>query len=1005
MPSHRLTAALLLLAAAATTARAASTAKVVAIADAAPGGGIFAGPSFTAWPSAAGNGWVAFRSRVVTDKKSTEAIILARLQAPVTRIEVARLGSSAPGGGTFRRFLGRPAVNSAGDVAFTAETTAPRDSDTASQATPAGVFLYRRQPADDQDQLLAVATTGQRTSLGLLDISASPEPLDDRDGVDLPQFGPSLNDRGDIAFLSAIQGRRDGGVLFLQGRTGPLVVILAPGAQTAIGTLFRIGPPVLNNVGQLAFHGTVTEQGGRDGIFRTSGGALRVLAQEGLQVPVPPDQPRADRQTLRDFGDILDIDDRGSVTFTGGPLRDPDALSGSGHPGALLYDARSDEVRLLAYPGAPLDDTGRVRVRSVTLGASGRFVAVPPAIAADGSLMLATSLTAGGNEGLYRIDLASKLQFTRIVMTAGVDAETSPAGGTFAGLEGGAVFDGVGGLVYLARVAGGTTPEALVYRGPTGVSTSIFVGEGSPTDGLFAGSPFSAPRINDAGDVVFRAYIARGPSSTAIVKARPGRADILAAAGDPSPLGEDLPFIDFPGIPDMNASGTVAFTAQVLDHGRGLYLIDALGTRLLVGRDDPVPGIARAQFGALGATPAINDAGQVAFRASYRVEDPQTGDESDREGVFLAHDGTIDLLVRGGDPSPASGLPFDEFRDPILTPDSRVIFQAVLSTLPNPLSALFGADTHRVSGIILPHHDLGGGLTLKAFSGSPVVDAVGRVSFLASRLEGTHDAGSAILRRTDQRIEEIVATGTTGPEGGRFRSFGQPTTNTGGDVAFLGAFQPDTGGTRGFFLRTSEGTLQQFVAVGDLTPVGGRFTSFDARSALSRGRVLAFTGDVSGGTASTGVFLASPTVLHVPELSIKLSGSRRGDSINLRLKLDPGVLSDGIELARDPIAVTIADAQGELWSQQVPGRSLRHRGNLMFLPRRARPARLKSLTLGTTASGAVQATVRANKLDLTQFGFRPLQPPLRVTFSVGDDSGRARLVCRLGSSGGSCSLP
>src|SRR5262249_23027373 len=189
---------------------------------------------------------------------------------------------------------------------------------------------------------------------------------------------------------------------------------------------------------------------------------------------------------------------------------------------------------------------------------------------------------------------------------------------------------------------------------------------------------------------------------------------------------------------------------------------------------------------------------------------------------------------------------------------------------------------------------------------------------------GTHDAGAAILRRSPQALETIIATDTPGPDGGQFRSFGQPAVNTGGDLAFLGAFQPNTGGTRGFFLRTSDGGLRQLVGIGDLSPLGGKFSSFEARAALNRGQVLAFTGDVSGGSASTGVFLASATTLHVPELSIKLSGTKRGDRIQLRVRLDPGVLSDGVDLSKDPVSVAIADQKGELWSQLIAGKAFRN---------------------------------------------------------------------------------
>jgi hypothetical protein len=40
-----------------------SKVEVAALGDAAPGGGVFAGPGFVGWPTAAGNGWIAFRGQ------------------------------------------------------------------------------------------------------------------------------------------------------------------------------------------------------------------------------------------------------------------------------------------------------------------------------------------------------------------------------------------------------------------------------------------------------------------------------------------------------------------------------------------------------------------------------------------------------------------------------------------------------------------------------------------------------------------------------------------------------------------------------------------------------------------------------------------------------------------------------------------------------------------------------------------------------------------------------
>src|SRR5262245_44572566 len=101
----------------------ASKIKIAAIGDQAPGSGIFAGPALTGAPSAAGKGWVAFRTRV-TEGGTAEQIIGTNLDpASSERFEVASLGH--PAGalgdkdlGTFKQFLGRPTINANGDVAF-----------------------------------------------------------------------------------------------------------------------------------------------------------------------------------------------------------------------------------------------------------------------------------------------------------------------------------------------------------------------------------------------------------------------------------------------------------------------------------------------------------------------------------------------------------------------------------------------------------------------------------------------------------------------------------------------------------------------------------------------------------------------------------------------------------------------------------------------------------------------------------------------------------------------
>src|SRR5437763_5551563 len=135
-------------------ARAASKAKIAAIGDAAPGGGIFAGPGFSGWPTAAGAGWIAFRGET-TGGGTSETMVAAHMTTPRTTMPVASLGDTTPSAGVFtkcagklRQFVGQPVVNTNGEVAFMALIEPPADTTSSSTTsdlgpTPAGIFLFR----------------------------------------------------------------------------------------------------------------------------------------------------------------------------------------------------------------------------------------------------------------------------------------------------------------------------------------------------------------------------------------------------------------------------------------------------------------------------------------------------------------------------------------------------------------------------------------------------------------------------------------------------------------------------------------------------------------------------------------------------------------------------------------------------------------------------------------------------------------------------------------------
>src|SRR5262249_23473421 len=254
--------AVLLCIAVAAPAGAASKMTVAYLGQAVPGGGVFAGPSFVGEPSAAGNGWFAFRALV--GGSGDEQIVVAN---PVShqRSVVATVGGTISKEiGSVKQFLGRPTVNARGDVAFAAVISPPTGVKIDPTApTPGGVFLW------SQGTISVVAGPGLDTGLGILDITTQINPNDHLSSIHIAYRAPALNDNGDVAFVAATQtSTGSGGAIFVR-RAGQTLItpVLKLGDAYGAGTFQVLGPPALNNPGTLAFHGVVGGGDNIDGIF------------------------------------------------------------------------------------------------------------------------------------------------------------------------------------------------------------------------------------------------------------------------------------------------------------------------------------------------------------------------------------------------------------------------------------------------------------------------------------------------------------------------------------------------------------------------------------------------------------------------------------------------------------------------------------------------------------------------------------------------------------------
>jgi hypothetical protein len=595
-----------------------------------------------------------------------------------------------------------------------------------------------------------------------------------------------------------------------------------------------------------------------------------------------------------------------------------------------------------------------------------------------------------------------------LAYTGGSGASDTPVGGVYAGAESAPAADAIGGVVFLARIAGGATAEAIVYRPGDGNARPIVVGDaapGSQSAGFFAGPPFSAPLINDRGDVVFRSFVARGPASVGIFRRRDGKLEAVVRAGDPSPNPGSPPFLDILGEPSLNQAGDVAFAALVPGRGRGIYVASAEGIRRAVGVSDPAPGIPGTRFANIAPNPSLNDAGTVAFRGTTVFRDSFSGLSIRHEGLFLVDAAGVRVVVFADEPSP-SGQPYFKLRDPFLSNVPSVVFRASLGTDAAETSGLFVADANGTVQLIGERSDLGNGERVTTLSGDPAIGAGGEVAFLANRQRQSEPGsplflslGPAILRDGPGGLAVVAAREMPGPVAGLFRTVSAPAVAAGGHVVFRGSFLPETGGTAGLFLATEAG-IQPYVLVKEQTSIGGQFTAFSGRASLNTVDEIAFTGSVVKGTARTAVFAASPTTFRTDRLRLRPRGARM--RISVRGTLGLGRLSDGVRPAREPVTISLGDTGGTLWSAKVPRGALERRGKGFA----AAPARgsdlaglLRGLRLQVLRNGQVRVTATSARVDL---GKRPLGPRLTVTLEVGDDSGSVSFPCDVGPHGAQC---
>lgn len=292
------------------------------------------------------------------------------------------------------------------------------------------------------------------------------------------------------------------------------------------------------------------------------------------------------------------------------------------------------------------------------------------------------------------------------------------------------------------------------------------------------------------------------------------------------------------------------------------------------GNYGPFPTSGSAAF-----LPIISEAGRVEFY-------PQLVSGTSTGGLFVGTPGTIQIVALQGTPAPAGGNFTSSFSDLRQNAAGQVAFSCSLSSGGQGLFVgLPGAlQTVALDGTPSP----GGGGNYNSGFSSPLFNAAGRVTFVVNLTGGSATTG--LFSGVPGSVQAVALQGSPTPAGGSYTTGFSNSLNNSGQLVFS-AGTTGIAATSGLFFGTP-GSLQTVALQGTAAPSGGNYSSF-VRPVINDAGQIAFSALLTGGSASTGVFAGVPGSLQ----TVALQGSAAPAGGNYVSFLAPALLNSAGQIA------------------------------------------------------------------------------------------------------------
>lgn len=431
--------------------------------------------------------------------------------------------------------------------------------------------------------------------------------------------GPVLNDAGQTAFRADVIGSGVGsannqgvwsegsGSLSLVARTGSQAPGAPGGVNFRIDPAFELFSPVLNSAGQTAFYGGLTD--GNVGLWSEGSGGLNLVARSGVQAPgVPAGVNLSFAAGLSPFHlDWPKLNDAGQTAFVG-------TLTGAGVNATNnwgVWSNGSGSLELLARAGdqAPGMPTG------VIYGVTpSPFPVIVGGLNDAGQTTFWANLAGNGvignqNFGIWSGDSSELTLITR----SGNPAPGTPSGVNFSNLLSAFSSNNAGQIAFAARLTGSgvnSTNELGLWSNGSG-SLELVARRGSQAAGTPGGVNYNygsllIPVLNDAGQLAFGSYLTgsgvNSSNDLGIWSDGSGSLALVARTGNQAPgTAAGVNFFDL-NTPALNSAGQTAFRANLIGGGvdftndKGIWATDQSGALQLIVRTGEMLEVAAGDF-------------------------------------------------------------------------------------------------------------------------------------------------------------------------------------------------------------------------------------------------------------------------------------------------------------------------------------------------------------------------------------------------------------------------